>query len=58
MGDTITLRGPDGDIVEVPLESAGGLIDRGYRAEQAGERLSRMGEAAKEDTYGGVGGAV
>ncbi|MBP9863734.1 MAG: hypothetical protein KBD62_37665, partial [Kofleriaceae bacterium] len=54
----VVLRGPDGDVVEVPVEQAARLVDQGYRAEQSGEKAGRLLDVANEEQFGGVAGAI
>lgn len=54
----VVLRGPQGDVVEVPIEEAAQLVDRGYRAEQSGEKAGRLLDVANDETYDGAAGAV
>lgn len=56
--ETVTLVGPSGDTVHVPVDQAGTLLSNGYTPETGAQSAARSYDAAREDVYGGVGGKV
>lgn len=56
---TIRLVDPDGVVRDVPADSAGSVLaDPRWRVANRQDELSRISEQAKEETYGGAGGAA
>ncbi len=56
--ETVTLVGPSGDTVQVPIDQAGTLLNNGYSPETGAQSAGRAYNAAREDVYGGAGGKV
>lgn len=55
---TVNLVDPDGVARQVPEAEVQYRIDRGWRVETPEDAAGRVTEQAKEELYGGVGGAV
>jgi hypothetical protein len=57
--DTINLVHDDGTAITVPVDQAAALLaSKRFRVEQGADVASRTVEGAREEMYGGVGGAV
>lgn len=55
---TVRLIDTQGEIRDVPAESAASAIESGWRVPSTEEQLARTTAQAREENYGGVGGAV
>lgn len=56
--ELVTLVSADGLRAQVPVDQAASLIERGYHQETADQAASRLVQASREQTYGGVGGTI
>lgn len=56
--ELVNLVNEDGTAVAVPVEQAASLIERGYRPETQGQAAMRLANTAREEIYGGTGGAI
>ena len=57
-GVPVTMRGPDGEIVEVPSDQAWDLIHRGGQPLTSAEAEQRRSDKASESSYGDLGLSV
>jgi hypothetical protein len=56
--NSVALRGPDGEALNVPVDQAADLLTRGYSVESGFQGAERVGAEAQHEVYGGIGGKI
>jgi hypothetical protein len=55
---TVTLRSPIGEAIDVPRDEVAAYLNRGFVPETTGARVERLGEEARAEKYGTLGGQI